>query len=68
MLREEEQNTVRQPMTRKTLLVVEDDLDNRELFTLALVSFTSYHVLSADSPAAALRFISHSKPDLFLID
>lgn len=68
MLRGEEQNTARQPVTRKTLLVVEDDLDNREFFTLALVSLTSYHVLSADSPAAALRFISHSKPDLFLID
>jgi CheY-like chemotaxis protein len=67
MLREE-QNTASQPVTGKTLLVVEDDLDNRELFTLALVSLTSYHVLSADSPAAALRLISHSKPDLFLID
>ncbi len=68
MLHEEEQNTARQPVTGKTLLVVEDDLDNRELFTFALVSLTSYHVLSADSPAAALRLISHSKPDLFLID
>src|SRR5579859_5923588 len=68
MLHEEEQNTARQPVTRKTLLVVEDDLDNRELFTFALVSLTSYHVLSADSPAAALRLISHSTPDLFLID
>jgi CheY-like chemotaxis protein len=67
MLREQ-QITARQPVTGKTLLVVEDDLDNRELFTLALVSLTSYHVLSADSPATALRLISHSKPDLFLIE
>jgi CheY-like chemotaxis protein len=68
MLHEEEQITARQPVTGKTLLVVEDDLDNREFFELALVSLTSHRILSADSPAAALRLISHSKPDLFLIE
>ncbi len=35
---------------------------------LALVSQTSNHVLSADFPAAALRLIGHSKPDLLLIE
>jgi CheY-like chemotaxis protein len=67
MLREQEQLSVATRATVKTLLVVEDDPDNREFFNLALSSLTPYHVLSAKKASEALNFVRHIKPNLLLL-
>lgn len=52
---------------RRTVLVVDDDVDHRELIRqiLAPLGFT---VLSAPDAAACLDLVAQSRPDLFLID
>jgi len=60
------------PITTKhkalTILVVEDDEANQELFTTALSLLTSYHVHAARNSTEALNFVKHMKPSLFILD
>ncbi len=52
---------------RRTIVVVDDNADHRDLMgeLLAPLGFT---VLAAASGAACLALVEHTKPDLFLID
>lgn len=50
------------------ILLVEDDPTNAELFEQILYQETPYHVLCATTGLAALQFIQHVKPQLFLLD
>jgi DNA-binding SARP family transcriptional activator len=52
---------------RKTVLVVEDNLLNREL-TNALLKSAGYHVLLANDGADALMMIGRERVDLMLLD
>jgi len=53
-------------METKRLLLVEDDPDNLELFTVMLGE--KYEVLSYSSPADALMAFQVFKPDLLVLD
>jgi DNA-binding SARP family transcriptional activator len=53
--------------TRKSVLVVEDNVLNREL-TNALLKTAGYHVLLAKDGAEALMLIGREKVDLMLLD
>jgi DNA-binding SARP family transcriptional activator len=53
--------------TRKTVLVVEDNILNREL-TNALLKTAGYHVLLANDGADALMMIGRERVDLMLLD
>jgi DNA-binding SARP family transcriptional activator len=53
--------------TRKTVLVVEDNILNREL-TNALLKSAGYHVLVAKDGAEALMLVGREKVDLMLLD
>jgi DNA-binding SARP family transcriptional activator len=53
--------------TRKTVLVVEDNVLNREL-TNALLKTAGYHVLLAKDGADALMMIGRERVDLMLLD
>ena len=60
------------PITTKhktlTILVVEDDEANQELFTTALSLLTSYHVHLARNSTEALHFVEHIKPNVCILD
>ena len=56
-----------QPDKRKTVLVVEDNVLNREL-TNALLKTAGYHVLLAKDGAEALMLIGRERVDLMLLD
>jgi DNA-binding SARP family transcriptional activator len=53
--------------TRKTVLVVEDNLLNREL-TSAVLKSAGYHVLAAKDGAEALMLLGREHVDLMLLD
>jgi DNA-binding SARP family transcriptional activator len=53
--------------SRKTVLVVEDNMLNREL-TNALLKTAGYHVLLANDGADALMIVGREKVDLLLLD
>jgi DNA-binding SARP family transcriptional activator len=53
--------------TRKTVLVVEDNILNREL-TNAVLKTAGYHVLSAKDGAEALMLLGREHVDLMLLD
>jgi CheY-like chemotaxis protein len=67
MLQEEEMTSITKH-NAKTILVVEDDADNRELYTEAFALLTPYHVKVVRNGSQALTFVKHIKPSLFLLD
>ena|SRR6266481_5922168 len=68
MLDEEEISVAAMHDTVKTVLVVEDDEDNRLVFTEAFSMLTPYHVQVARNGPEALKLVTHIKPDLFILD
>ena len=52
---------------RRTLLVIDDDAQTRELFRTTLET-AGYRVLTADSGQAGLRLLQHQAVDLILVD
>ena len=68
MLHEEELSVAAMQDTVKTVLVVEDDEDNRLVLTEAFSLLTSYHVQVARNNTEALHFVKHIKPSLFILD
>lgn len=54
-------------MTDKTILIVEDNLLNLELFT-DLLEASDYNVLSAASANEAIDILSKNKPELIITD
>ena len=55
------------PLTRRTVLVVEDEKDLRDLWSTALKS-GGFDVREADDGVSALRLIEHSQPDIIVLD
>jgi CheY-like chemotaxis protein len=51
-----------------TVLVVDDDDSIREITQLALEAVAGWHVLTADSGAAALELAQEHRPDAVLLD
>ena len=51
----------------KTILIVEDDENIREMVRMALTSF-AYQVITCDNAEDALSLISQSKPDMIIFD
>lgn len=66
-LRKKRSNTPAERDVRKTVLVVEDNLLNREL-TSAVLKAAGYHVLAAKDGAEALMLIGREHVDLMLLD
>ena len=60
--------TVTEATTSKVILVVEDDDANAELLMQVLLRETPHQAYLATDGIAALQFISHVKPDLFILD
>ncbi len=52
----------------KTILVVEDDDANRELYSAAFALLTPYHVQMVRNGPEALNLVKHIKPNLFILD
>ena len=52
----------------KTILIIDDEPDIRELVALALDIGTSWKSLAADSAAAGLALASEQRPDAILLD
>jgi CheY-like chemotaxis protein len=67
MLQEEEMTSIAEH-NAQTILVVEDDADNRALYTEAFALLTPYHVQVVRDGSQALTFVRHIKPSLFLLD
>ena len=55
-------------MTRRTVLVVDDDDDVREVTTFSLELIGGYQVLDADGGALAIELARRHRPDLVLLD
>src|SRR5205823_13826600 len=55
-------------LTRKVLLIVEDDLSIAALLMMAIAQETSYHPLVAETGERALELVQHVKPALFILD
>jgi CheY-like chemotaxis protein len=68
MLPNTEPLTITGATTSKVILVVEDDDANAEVLVQVLLQETPYQVYLATDGTAALQFISHIKPDLFILD
>ena len=68
MLQDEEMSLAAKHDTVKIVLIVEDDEDNRQVFTEAFALLTSYHVQAVRSSQEALTFVKHIKPSLFILD
>jgi DNA-binding SARP family transcriptional activator len=66
-LRKKRSNTPPERDARKTVLIVEDNVLNREL-TNALLKTAGYHVLAAKDGAEALMLIGREHVDLMLLD
>ncbi len=66
-LRKKRTNTPAERDVRKTVLVVEDNLLNREL-TSAVLKAAGYHVLAAKDGAEALMLLGREHVDLMLLD
>src|SRR4051812_46029924 len=52
---------------RRTILIVDDEAQNRELLKLQLED-AGYTVLLAESARSAARFVLEAKPDLMIVD
>jgi CheY-like chemotaxis protein len=52
----------------KTILIIDDEPDIRELVALALEIGTSWKSLAADSASAGLALASEHRPDAILLD
>ena len=68
MLPNTEPLTITEGATSRVILVVEDDDANAELLMQVLLRETSHQAYLATDGIAALQFISHIKPDLFILD
>lgn len=68
MLPEQEQSLATKHDALKIILIVEDDEDNLELFTLTISSLTPYHVQRVRNGSEALYVVHHIKPSLFILD
>ena len=68
MLQEQEQSLATKHDALKIILIVEDDEDNLELFTLTISSLTPYHIQVARNGSEALYVVQHVKPILFILD
>ncbi len=68
VLHEEEMSLAAKHDTVKMVLIVEDDEDNRQVFTEAFALLPSYHVQAVRSSQEALTFVKHIKPSLFILD
>ena len=55
------------PFMRRTVLVIEDDKDLREVFGIALKE-AGFRVRDTDDGVAALRLVEHTPPDLIVLD
>jgi len=64
----EEEMTLTAKHNAKSILVVEDDADNRELYTQAFALLTPYHVQVVRNGPQALHFVKHIKPNVFILD
>lgn len=53
--------------TKKTILLVEDEADLREIYEMKF-KLGGYKVISTDSGAAGVDLAIHKKPDLVLLD
>ena len=65
MLQEEEKSSIAKHNV-KTILVVEDDADNRELSAEVVALLKPHHAKVARNGSQALHFAQHIKPSLFL--
>src|SRR5438045_2474312 len=54
--------------TKKTILLVEDDIDLSECIVAAIETVTSYQVVLVPDGFEALKIASTLKPDLFVLD
>lgn len=66
-LRKKRSNTPVERDARKTVMIVEDNVLNREL-TTALLKTAGYHVLAAKDGAEALMLLGREHVDLILLD
>lgn len=57
-------------MEEKTIMIVEDDVQQAEILHALLVEETPYRIIVASEARTTLEFLAHSqvKPDLFLLD
>jgi CheY-like chemotaxis protein len=52
----------------KTILVVEDDADTREVIGLLISTIPGYHYSLVPDASQAIQFAQGVKPDLFIVD
>jgi len=64
---QEKEDLSKEPVRRKVLLLVEDDAAYAE-YLVQLLQETPYHVFVATNSFAALNFVKHIKPHLFILD
>ncbi len=55
-------------MTRKTILVVEDNLDNRRILVYRLRRIAEFDILEASNGQEALQIVECHPPDLIFMD
>lgn len=67
MLQEEEKSSIAKHHV-KTILVVEDDADTREVYTEVVALLKPHHVKVARNGSQALHFVQHIKPSLFILE
>jgi CheY-like chemotaxis protein len=67
MLDEEEIPVAAKPAA-KTILIVEDDEDNRLVYNKVLSALTHYHIHMARNSTEAVHFVEHIKPDVCILD
>ncbi len=69
-MQEDTQHTIERKLTaQKTILLVDDDEDEHEIFLSALKNICSnFHLVSADSCDNALDMLKHLEPDYIFID
>jgi CheY-like chemotaxis protein len=56
------------PMSRKRILVIDDDDDIREIAALALETTGDFEILTANNGRSGLSKAIHAQPDLILLD
>lgn len=55
-------------MSRKRILVVEDNIDNRRILVYRLKRFGDFEILEAGNGEEALRLVAENPPDLIFMD
>jgi CheY-like chemotaxis protein len=68
MLPEQEQSLATMHDALKFILIVEDDVNNQELFSLTISSLTPYYVQAVSNGSEALHVVQHVMPSLFILD